>query len=207
MPACEIEHALRRQGYACIGGVDEVGRGCWAGPVVAAAVVLGDEALARPELLQGIDDSKRLAPHVREALLPRVAALASGIGIGVVPAFLIDTLGIVRATRLAMELAVLQLPRLPDALIVDALHLPGLPVAQTSLNGADHLSFSVAAASIVAKTARDRRMAALEQRSPRYGYARHKGYGTPEHRAALRRWGPSDEHRRSFRPLWNMEDA
>ena len=206
MPTCEIELALAEQGYGTIAGVDEVGRGCWAGPVVAAAVVLRQDALQHPELLEGIDDSKRLRPARREALLPRITELAAGIGVGCVPAFLIDALGIVRATRLAMELAVLQLPRLPDALIIDALSLPGLPMPQRSLNGADRLSYSVAAASIVAKTARDGRMTALDRSGGQYGFAQHKGYGTPQHQAALRRWGPGDEHRRSFRPLWNEEN-
>jgi ribonuclease HII len=122
-----------------------------------------------------------------------------------VPAFLIDSLGIVRATQLAMEIAVFQLPRLPDALLIDALSLPGLPFAQQPIIGADHLSYSVAAASIIAKTTRDRLMRGLERGEERYGFAVHKGYGTTLHRSALARWGPCDEHRRSFRPLWNEE--
>ncbi len=186
-------------------GVDEAGRGCWAGPVVAAAVILRPEALARPETLAGIDDSKRLSPARREQLLATIHAAALGIGVGAAPAFLIDSLGIVGATRLAMEIAVLHLPRLPDALIIDALRLPALPLPQTAIIGGDHLSYSVAAASIVAKTTRDRRMGGLEGPTPRYGFALHKGYGTALHQAALRRWGPSAEHRRSFRPLWNEE--
>jgi ribonuclease HII len=162
-------------------------------------------ALVQPDLLAGIDDSKRLSAAKREALLCLIDRFASGIGVGAVPAFLIDSLGIVRATQLAMELAVLQLPRLPDALIIDALPLPGLPLVQQPIIGADHLSYSVAAASIVAKTTRDRLMRGLERGEVRYGFASHKGYGTALHRSALARWGPCDEHRRSFRPLWNEE--
>jgi ribonuclease HII len=205
MPNVDFELELRREGYRTLAGIDEAGRGCWAGPVVAAAVVLRADALAQPSLLQGIDDSKRLSPAQREALLPTIHAVAVGIGVAGTPAFLIDSLGIVGATRLAMELAVLQLPCWPDALIVDALRLPGLPIAQRAIIGADHLSYSVAAASIVAKTTRDRWMSAIERDEQRYGFALHKGYGTAWHRAALRRWGPCGEHRRSFRPLWNEE--
>ena len=206
MPSLDFEMEWRRQGYSAIAGIDEAGRGCWAGPVVAAAVVLRAEVFEQPSRLRGIDDSKRLSPAQREALLPTIEEVAAGIGVAGTPAFLIDSLGIVRATRLAMELAVLQLPALPDALIVDALRLPALPIAQRAIIGGDHLSYSVAAASIVAKTTRDRWMSAIERDEQRYGFALHKGYGTPLHRAALRRWGPCGEHRGSFRPLWNEEE-
>jgi ribonuclease HII len=104
-----------------------------------------------------------------------------------------------------MELALLQLPLAPDALLIDAVRLPGLSRRQIAIIGGDRLSYSIAAASIIAKTARDRRMAEIEADDPRYGFAAHKGYGTPAHQAALRRWGPCAEHRRSFRPLWNED--
>ena len=205
MPTLAYERRLREQGYHAVAGIDEAGRGCWAGPVVAAAIILLPSALERPELLEGIDDSKRLSPARRVELLATIRRVAAAIGIGAVPAFLIDSLGIMRATRLAMELAVLHLPRVPDSLIIDAVPLPALPIAQTALIHGDSLSYSVAAASIVAKTARDRRMSSLERGAPRYGFARHKGYGTLDHRAALQQWGPCAEHRHSFRPLWNKE--
>lgn len=205
MPGFNYEEELRASGSHAIAGIDEVGRGCWAGPVVAAAVVFHSDALTQLQLLAGIDDSKRLSPNQREALIPRIQALALGIGIGSVPAFMIDMMGIVHATRLAMELALLNLPLVPDALLLDALRLAGSSRRQIALIGGDHLSYSIAAASIIAKTARDRRMCELEADNPRYGFAMHKGYGTRAHQAALRRWGPCPEHRRSFRPLWNEE--
>lgn len=203
MPTVAYERQLLAQGYGSVAGIDEAGRGCWAGPVVAAAVVLRPEVIATPELLDGVDDSKRLAAGRREELVSVIRRHAAGIGVGYVPAFLIDQLGIIRATRLAMELAVLQLPALPQALIVDALRLPAMPLPQLDLIGADRLSYSVAAASIIAKTSRDRIMALIERDRPCYGFALHKGYGTTAHRAALQKWGPCGEHRRSFRPLWN----
>ena len=206
MPTVEYEQRLQQQGYDSIAGIDEAGRGCWAGPVVAAAVVLLPGAIEQPELLEGIDDSKRLAPERRVELLQTIRRVAAGIGVAAVPAFLIDSLGIIRATQLAMELAVLQLPRLPDALMIDAMRLPGLALPQTALIHGDSLSYSIAAASIVAKTARDRRMSILEGCPPRSGFASHKGYGTPYHLAALKEWGPCAEHRHSFRPLWNKEE-
>ncbi len=205
MPTLEYEHRLQTQGYQAIAGIDEAGRGCWAGPVVAAAVILRPAALADETLLAGIDDSKRLSPEQRARMLPRIEHAAAGIGIGSVPAFLIDLFGIVRATRLAMELAVLQMGSLPDALVIDALRLPTLALPQTILIWGDSLCYSVAAASIIAKTTRDRRMRELGGDDDPYGFVMHKGYGTPFHRAALGRWGASSHHRHSFRPLWNKE--
>ena len=207
MPNTEYEGYLQELGCQLIAGIDEAGRGCWAGPVVAAAVVLDPAALALPELLQGIDDSKRLSATRREELLSTIEQVAHGIGVGQVPAFLIDRMGIMRATRLAMELAVLDLPRLPDGLVIDALWLPTLPIPQLAIIRGDQLSYSIAAASIIAKTTRDRRMSTLECSDERYGFASHKGYGTDRHRVALQQWGPSNEHRRSFRPLWNQESV
>lgn len=205
MPTLDLEHELLAHGYRRIAGVDEAGRGCWAGPVAAAAVVLGARALADTRLLTGIDDSKRLSPPQREAMRTKIVQLADGVGVGLVPAFLIDLLGLMRATELAMELAVLQLPVAADALLVDAVRLRTTAIPQRSIIRGDQLSYSIAAASIIAKTARDRLMQALEQDDARYGFAKHKGYGTALHQAALLRWGPCPEHRRSFRPLWNKE--
>ncbi len=202
MPSLEYEQQLWNRGQRQIAGVDEAGRGCWAGPVVAAAVVLPSGV--DPTLLNGVDDSKRLPPLRREAMRCHIEHIATGIGVGTVPAFLIDALGIMNATRLAMELAVLALPCLPDALLIDAVRLPAVPLPQVSLIRGEGMSYSIAAASIIAKTTRDRLMAGLEP-TPRYGFAEHKGYGTRAHRAALGRWGPCDQHRRSFQPLWNKE--
>jgi ribonuclease HII len=207
MPTLEHEQRLWAGGCPIVAGVDEAGRGCWAGPVVAAAVVFNPQILSQPHLLDGIDDSKRMSGLRRETLRATIEQLAIGIGVGTVPAFLIDSLGIMNATRLAMESAILALPVVPHALLIDAVRLPAVPLRQAPLIHGDSLSYSIAAASIIAKTTRDRMMIALEQHNRRYGFAEHKGYGTASHRAALGRWGPCDQHRHSFQPLWNMEYA
>lgn len=188
-------------GHARIAGVDEVGRGCWAGPVVAAAVVLPPRVLAAPELLAGVDDSKVLAAARRELLAERILALADGWGLGVVPAHVIDTHGILAATRLAMQVALLRLAHPADALLIDAVKLEHWGCPQRALINGDARCLSIAAASIVAKVARDRMMRALDCQLPGYGFALHKGYGTALHERALRAFGPTPQHRRSFRPL------
>jgi len=202
MPPTVVEElTLRAAGYHAIAGVDEVGRGSWAGPVVAAAVVLPAAALDAPELLAGADDSKVLTAGQRERLCERIIALADGWGLGAVPAHVIDTHGILAATRLAMQIALLRLPRPADALLIDAVRLEGWPCPQRALIHGDASSLSIAAASIVAKVARDRLMAGLGRQLPVYGFESHKGYGTAAHERALRAHGPSIQHRRSFRPL------
>jgi ribonuclease HII len=169
--------------------------------VVAAAVVLPEAVLARPELLAGVDDSKALTPREREPLAAQVLALAQGWGVGAVPAHVVDTHGILAATRLAMQIALLRLPAPADALLIDAVRLEGWPCAQQSLIKGDARCLSIAAASIVAKVARDRMMADLGRHAPGYGFEHHKGYGTAAHERALRAHGPSAQHRRTFRPL------
>jgi ribonuclease HII len=200
-PTNEFEQRLLEQGHGRIAGIDEAGRGCWAGPVVAAAVVLTAEALARPELLAGVDDSKRLSVAGREAAYERVLACAAGVGVGAVPAYLIDAYGIVPATRLAMYTALLQLPCPADALLIDALPLPALPLPQQALVRGDSRCLSIAAASVVAKVTRDRLMHTADRAFPAYGFAAHKGYGTAEHQRALARHGPCAIHRHTFAPL------
>jgi ribonuclease HII len=200
-PTVEEELQLLRAGHQRIAGVDEVGRGCWAGPVVAAAVVLPRAVLDQPELLAGVDDSKTLVAPQRERLAERIIALADGWAIGAAPAHVIDTHGIVVATQLAMQVALLRLPRPADALLIDAVRLEGWGCPQRSLIKGDARCLSIAAASIVAKVARDRLMAELGRRAPAYGFEQHKGYGTASHARALRAHGPSEQHRRSFRPL------
>ena len=200
-PTVEEELRLHDAGHRRIAGVDEVGRGCWAGPVVAAAVVLPPAVLAAPALLAGVDDSKALAAARREQLAERILALADDWGLGVVPAHVIDTHGILAATRLAMQVALLRLEQPADALLIDAVRLEGWPCAQQSLIKGDARCLSIAAASIVAKVARDRLMADLGRHAPAYGFAQHKGYGTAAHEHALRVHGPTPQHRRSFRPL------
>jgi ribonuclease HII len=200
-PTVAEEQSLWAVGHRCIAGVDEVGRGCWAGPVVAAAVVLPEAVLAQPGVLAGVDDSKVLTPRQRAELCARILAVADGWGIGAVPAYIVDTHGILAATRLAMQVALIRLPRPADALLIDAVRLEGWPCPQRALIKGDATCLSIAAASVVAKIARDRLMVALGQRLPEYGFESHKGYGTAAHERALRAHGPSPQHRRSFRPL------
>ncbi len=200
-PTITEELNLWAAGYRRIAGVDEVGRGCWAGPVVAAAVVLPQAVLDQPELLAGVDDSKLLTPRQRAELCVRILAVADGWGVGAVPAHVVDTHGILAATRLAMQIAQIRLPRPADALLIDAVRLEDWPCSQRALIKGDATCLSIAAASVVAKVARDRSMVALGRRLPAYGFESHKGYGTAAHERALYAHGPSPQHRRSFRPL------
>lgn len=201
-PTLEEERSLAELGLVPAAGLDEVGRGCWAGPLVAAAVVLPvEDLLARPELLAGVDDSKRLGPRRREALAGRIYEVALGVGIGLVSPALVDALGIVRATGLAMRRALARLPLMPRFLLVDGQVAFNLPLPQRLLTRGDARSLSIAAASIVAKVYRDRLMEAWAERYPLYGFEQHKGYGTALHRQALERWGPCPLHRRSFFPV------
>lgn len=200
-PSLLLEKALASKGYQLIAGVDEVGRGSWAGPIVAAAVIL---PLDRPGLeqdLEGVRDSKQLTAQRREELLPLIAREAHAIGVGWCTRRQIDLGGIGAANRAAMTRAVSRLHCVPDALLIDHVRLQTLALPQWSYPRADRLSLSVAAASIVAKVVRDRWMVTCERRYPGYGFAAHKGYGTPSHREALELLGPSPIHRMSFRPL------
>ncbi|HUO80827.1 MAG TPA: ribonuclease HII [Steroidobacteraceae bacterium] len=188
----------RRAGLA---GIDEAGRGPLAGPVVAAAVIL-----PAARLIRGLDDSKRLAPAERERLAQRIRARALAWGLGWADAAEIDALNILEATLLAMRRALLALPVRPRALQVDGDQAPavadlGLPRPVETVVGGDGREAAIAAASILAKTWRDGYMVAAEQRHPGYGFAAHKGYGTPEHLAALAGLGPCPLHRRSFEPV------
>jgi len=191
-----VERELWRAGVTKIAGVDEVGVGPLAGPVVAAAVIV-------PEGMQlrGVDDSKKLTAALRERLAAEIAARARGVGIGVVDVPDIDRINIYRAALEAMRRAVLALPFMPEHVVVDARRIPGLDVPQTSLIHGDARSFSVAAASIVAKVTRDRMMRELDETYPQYGFRDNMGYGTPVHLAAIDRHGPSPVHRRSFAPV------
>lgn len=200
-PDLAEENGLRACGYRRIAGVDEAGRGAWAGPVYAAAVVLPLERPDLPHLLADVRDSKRLSPLRREALYLLIREVALAVGVGWAEVTEIDALGILPATRWAMTRAVYHLSGPVDALLIDHVHLPDIPLPQRSLPRGDARCLSVAAASIVAKVERDRRMARLDPEYPGYGFARHKGYGTPQHRQALQRLGPSPLHRRTWRPL------
>ncbi len=192
----EIEETARSEGFRVVAGVDEVGRGCLAGPVYAAAV-----ALPHGSLLPGLDDSKALPPEVREPLAARIRCCALGAGVGAASAAEIDAIGILPATLLAMRRALeglLAAGVSPDLVLFDAVSLPGLGVAQRAFVRGDARVACIAAASVVAKTARDLRMDEFHRDWPVYGFHRHRGYGTPEHLAALRRHGPSPHHRLTF---------
>ncbi len=190
-----IENAVRRQGFEHVAGVDEVGRGCLAGPVVAAAVVLAPD---RP--VRGLRDSKLLTPSARERLYAQVVERAAAWALAAVDPGEIDRLDIHRASLQAMRDAVTALVPAADFVLVDGFRIPELAVDQRAVSGGDRRCAAIAAASIVAKVTRDRQMHRLHQVDPRYGFDRHKGYATERHLAALRRFGYSPAHRRSFRP-------
>ena len=204
-PDWSAERLLWKQGYLRVAGVDEVGRGPLAGPVVAAAVVFPPTFRARK--LPGLRDSKQLTAMARERLAPQVRRFAAGVGVGSASHAEIDALGIVGATVAAMSRAIRQLPQSADHLLVDALRLEcdGIP-CRAIIHG-DALCCSIAAASIVAKVARDSLMVKLDALHRGYGFARHKGYPTPEHLAALERLGPTPLHRRSFAPVRRVLEA
>lgn len=192
------DQVVKEKGYRLIAGIDEAGRGPLAGPVVAAAVILAEPDL--PALI-GLNDSKRLTPGARQRLYPLVLQHALAWGIGVVTARVIDEINILQASRKAMVQALNRLKMMPDCLLVDGITPLDTPIEQFLLKGGDGRSLSIAAASIVAKVTRDRIMVALGKRFPQYRFAENKGYGTPEHLAALRTYGPCPYHRRTFRPV------
>jgi len=199
IPSFSEEEALVAKGYHLIAGVDEAGRGPLAGPVVAAAVIL-PYPLKAPWLNQ-IKDSKQLNPASREFLFHYIHETAISIGIGTVLSEIIDAQGIIKATKLAMKLAIEQLSPSPQFLLLDYIGLPELKIPQNGITHGDSLCFSIACASIIAKVTRDRLMLELDKTYPGYGLAQHKGYGTKEHLACLHRLGPTPIHRQSFRPL------
>ncbi|MBU0703908.1 MAG: ribonuclease HII [Chloroflexi bacterium] len=200
-PNLSEELALRAAGHARVAGIDEAGRGSWAGPVCAAAVVLPLDLANLADLLDGVRDSKQLSPARREALLPVILQTADAVGVGWASPAEVDEMGIAPATRRAMARAVAGLNGKANALLIDYVRLPELDLPQRALPKADVRCLSVAAASIVAKVERDRLMIALGNEFPGYGFARHKGYGTRQHREALARLGPSSIHRMSWRPM------
>ncbi len=190
------ERELHLSGFRCVAGIDEVGRGCLAGPVVAAAVVLPER-----HRIKGIRDSKMLPRARREALYELILDRAVGVGVGCVEVDVIDRINILQATKLAMRQALERLPEQPDHLLIDALSLREIALPQRPLIGGDAISASIAAASIVAKVTRDRICDEFDRRYPAYGFARNKGYGTRRHVDALNADGPCAWHRRSFAPV------
>ena len=195
-PTEEFEVEARSRGYRHIAGLDEAGRGPLAGPVVAAAVLL-----PRRCLLPGLNDSKQIVESDRARLFAEIVRRATGVGIGAATEAEIDRLNILQASLLAMRRALMALPVQPDFLLLDAVTLSGLSIPQRPIIKGDGLSFSIAAASIVAKVTRDRLMVEYHRWYPQYNFAEHKGYGTPEHLRLLREHGPCAIHRRSFAPV------
>ena len=206
-PDLEKELAWAAAGYNCVAGIDEAGRGAWAGPVCAAAVVLPLDQPNLLDLLASVRDSKQLSPARREALLPIILRVADAAGVGWATPVEVDEMGILPATRQAMVRAVAGLNGKVNALLIDYVRLPNLDLPQRAFPKADVHCLSVAAASIVAKVERDRLMIALDEDFPDYGFARHKGYGTRQHREALARLGPSPIHRMSWRPMQELTNT
>jgi len=200
VPDFSLETAC--DGVVC--GIDEAGRGPWAGPVTAAAVVF-DRARMPPALSTRLDDSKALSSRAREdafaALHDAQARGVARFALGEASVAEIDALNILKATHLAMRRAVDALGAAPDWALVDGNQAPALPCRVRTVIGGDARALSIAAASVLAKVTRDRLMAALAAQHPAFGWARNKGYGTAEHRAALAKWGPTPHHRRSFAPV------
>jgi len=190
-----LENSLRRGGFTYVAGVDEVGRGCLAGPVVAAAVVLHPD-----RHIPGVCDSKLATAAERERLFQKILRSAIAWGVAAADPREIDRINIHQASLRAMQRAILALTPLPDVVLVDAFRVPDLPMVQQGVRQGDRRCAAIAAASIVAKVIRDRQMTELHGTDPRYGFDRHKGYATADHLHAVARYGYSDAHRRSFRP-------
>ncbi len=201
MPTFAAELKFQRQGLALVAGLDEVGRGAWAGPFVAGAVILPEPTRTLRRCLKSVDDSKRLSAEQREECAAIIRAHAPAHAIGVVRASEVDALGLTLATHEAMSRALAALIVQPQALLIDAFPLPGSRLPQRAIIRGDSYSFCIAAASIIAKVERDAMMRALDEQFPQYGFASHKGYGTATHQVALRAYGPSPVHRRSFAPI------
>jgi ribonuclease HII len=195
-----LENALRRVGFCYVAGVDEVGRGCLAGPVVAAAVVLDPS-----RHISWVSDSKAVPAPEREELFEQITRHALGWAVASADPREIDLINIHQASLTAMRRAVLALAPLPDIVLVDAFRIPELPMAQRGVPHGDRRCAAIAAASIVAKVTRDRQMLVLHGQYPGYGFDRHKGYATADHLDAVTRYGYCDAHRKSFRPQTSFD--
>ena len=191
-----FELACQQSGYKQIAGIDEAGRGALAGPVIAAAVILPAHCN-----IKGLRDSKQLSPKQRVYLFDEIHNVAVSIGIGSADHRVVDRLNVLQATLLAMQKAVEKLTPAPDYLLVDGLDLPEVSIVGEAIPKGDSRSYSIAAASIVAKVTRDRLMVELDPIYPNYGFSRHKGYPTSQHRQAIAQFGASDIHRRTFKLL------
>ena len=195
------ERALKKQGIFLIAGIDEAGRGPLAGPVVAAAVIFLEH-----RRFGGLNDSKKLTPEFRAELFMQISS-ATHVhwAVSVQDVVTIDTINILKATHRAMWQAISALPSRPDHVLIDGLPVPNFPSPHTAVVGGDELSLSIAAASVMAKVTRDRIMDKVDILYPQYGFRRHKGYATPEHLLALRKYGPCPVHRFSFSPVAQPE--
>lgn len=201
VPPLVLECAARAQGFALVAGGDEAGRGPWAGPVYAAFVVLPETFI-----LPGLDDSKKLDRNARRRLYESIRLQAVAFGIGTASPAEIDRINILEATRLAFKRAFALLKPRPDYVLLDFIKLPWLKTPHEAFPKGESKSASIAAASILAKEARDQHMEEMDREYPGYGFARHMGYGTPAHQAALERFGPCRIHRRSFKPIKRLID-
>lgn len=200
-PGLHEELTLASQGYRRIAGIDEAGRGSWAGPLVAAAVCLPPPHEGLRDLLSGVRDSKLLTPGGRAAMYGRILGCALDVGIGIVAPATVDRIGLSMAGQLAMLWAVKDMARSPDCLLIDAFGIRHCGLHQRSIVRGDCISLSIASASVVAKVARDRMMRSAHLVYPGYRFDLHKGYGTEHHRKAVELLGPCGYHRRSFRPI------
>ncbi len=200
-PDLKYERVLWIAGHRSVAGIDEAGRGALAGPVVAAAVVLPTERRHLGRSLSGVRDSKRMAPAERDHWAAHIEAIAVAVGVGMAAPAEVDAWGIIGATRTAISRALSNLPIIPDHLLLDYILLPEEELPQTSLARGDSQILSIAAASVIAKVARDRRMVEHGAAYPGYGFEHNKGYGTPRHKAALNVLGPTPIHRMSYAPV------
>ena len=191
-----FERACQRSGYRQIAGIDEAGRGALAGPVIAAAVILPINCG-----IAGLKDSKQLTPKQRDQLSDEIYRVAVSVGIGSVDNHVVDNLNVLEATLLAMRQAIEKLTPQPDYLLVDGINFPAIDIQGEAITKGDNRSYSIAAASIIAKTTRDRLMIALDRTYPNYGFSQHKGYPTSQHRHAIAQFGASDIHRHTFKLL------
>ena len=194
-PSFELEAAAIAEGFDVVAGIDEAGRGPWAGPVVAAAVVLDPKNIP-----DGLNDSKKLTASKRDQLFDDITASAQ-VGIGIADVAVIDDNNILQATMWAMAEAIRRLPAKPALALIDGNRAPAIDCPARTVVKGDGVSLSIAAASVIAKVTRDRMMADLDTQFPGYEFSRHKGYGTAIHQAALGRLGPCPAHRRSFAPI------
>ncbi|HLC04526.1 MAG TPA: ribonuclease HII [Anaerolineales bacterium] len=200
-PDLRYEEQLRGDGARYVAGLDEVGRGAWAGPVMAAAVILPLDCPDLSDRLEGVRDSKAMTVQQRERWDDRIRRVSLSIGVGSASSQEVDAAGLIEATRRAMRRALADLSLIPDHLLIDHISLPTTILPQTPLTHGDSIALSIAASSIIAKVARDAVMRHMSYAYPGYGFEYHVGYGTPRHRQALQRLGACPIHRRSYTPL------